>query len=385
MISYDAIKSGEAVVPVAAAPVAKEIGRLPALVEAAAAQLAKAKDAAEVLDAKDRASLIYDAAKRAARLAAAKGAHDTLIAEAHRAQANALKIEAQAKERLADEYDAAQDRGDAAKPGKPVNVPDGNNKAKVDETGLTRKQVHDARRIRNAELAQPGVVDATVEKALAEGKEPTRALVNAAVADALGEERPEQKPRDVVADFRVLWADANQSEREEIRAIVSAVEVGAPVSPEGAAVSASSGRPEGRKRLQVAREPINAAEPDAVEPKREEVRTERGVSPSVTAGETAPNPPSTAPTVEPEATPSPPPASGTHSNPQPVSLTTADKAEAAPPPVASAAPFAVMSKADQIRLIRPYCQHLDDLDKCGGSGRNHCPACKKATAESEAA
>jgi len=47
--------------------------------------------------------------------------------------------------------------------------------------------------------------------------------------------------------------------------------------------------------------------------------------------------PSTAPTVEPEATPSPPPASGTPSNPQPVSLTTADKAEAAPPPVASAA------------------------------------------------
>jgi hypothetical protein len=95
--------------------------------------------------------------------------------------------------------------------------------------------------------------------------------------------------------------------------------------------------------------------------------------------------PSTAPTVEPEATPSPPPASGTHSNPQPVSLTTADKAEAAPPPVASAAPFAVMSKADQIRLIRPYCQHIDDLEKCGGSGRNHCPACKKVMAESEAA
>jgi hypothetical protein len=40
------------------------------------------------------------------------------------------------------------------------------------------------------------------------------------------------------------------------------------------------------------------------------------------------NSPSTAPTVEPEATPSPPPASGTHSNPLPVSLTTADKAEA---------------------------------------------------------
>jgi hypothetical protein len=37
-----------------------------------------------------------------------------LIAAAHRAQADALEIEAQAKRRLADEYDAAQDRGEVA-------------------------------------------------------------------------------------------------------------------------------------------------------------------------------------------------------------------------------------------------------------------------------
>ncbi|MFC3208105.1 ParB/RepB/Spo0J family partition protein [Aquamicrobium soli] len=47
--------------------------------------------------------------------------------------------------------------------------------------------------------------------------------------------------------------------------------------------------------------------------------------------------------------------------------------------------FAAMSKADQIRLLRPHCQHPNDLEKCGGSGRNHCHACKKAMAESEAA
>ncbi len=52
---------------------------------------------------------------------------------------------------------------------------------------------------------------------------------------------------------------------------------------------------------------------------------------------------------------------------------------------ATATPFATLSKADQIRLIRPHCQHADDLAKCGGSGRNHCPACTKALAEGEAA
>jgi hypothetical protein len=184
MISYDDIKSGKA-----AMPVAKTVAGLPALVAAAAAQLATAKTAAEVLDAKDKASLIYDAAKRAARLAAAKGAHDTLVAEAHRAQANALKIEAAAKERLADEYDAAQPE-DAAVAGRPKkSVPD-ENAFSAKAVGLTRKQVHEARQVRDAELAQPGIVRQTLDDKLAAGEEPTRAAVNAAVAKVFGKTQP---------------------------------------------------------------------------------------------------------------------------------------------------------------------------------------------------
>lgn len=259
MISYDDIKSGKA-----AMPAVKAVAGLPALVAAAAAQLATAGTAAEVLDAKDKASLIYDAAKRAARLAAAKGAHDTLIAAAHRAQANALKIEAQAKERLADEYDAAQERGEIQKPGgdRKTIVPEQNNDAaKVEESGLTRKQVHDARRVRNAEIVSPGVVEATVEKALADGKEPTRAMVNAAVAEALGEEKPADKPRIILDELVALWCEAGPEDRDGFIAYLringfipssnpepsdvdrsaerasSAVEVGAPVSPEGATKS----------------------------------------------------------------------------------------------------------------------------------------------------
>ncbi|TAM96707.1 MAG: hypothetical protein EPN45_20350, partial [Rhizobiaceae bacterium] len=70
--------------------------------------LESATSAAEVLEAKEQASLVYDAAKRAARLAKAKGAHDELIAKIHRTQADALELEALAKRRLADEYDAAR-------------------------------------------------------------------------------------------------------------------------------------------------------------------------------------------------------------------------------------------------------------------------------------
>jgi hypothetical protein len=52
----------------------------------------------------------------------------------------ALEIETEAKRRLADEYDAAQERGKVAKPGKPVNLPAGiiRLKAEVADLGLRK-------------------------------------------------------------------------------------------------------------------------------------------------------------------------------------------------------------------------------------------------------
>jgi hypothetical protein len=94
------------------------------------------------------AGAAYTAAKAAARLAKAKGAHDELIAKAHRAQADALEIEAMAKRRLADEYDAAQERGEVAS-GRPKTLPDGNTSATQAEVGLSAKEIHEARQIRS--------------------------------------------------------------------------------------------------------------------------------------------------------------------------------------------------------------------------------------------
>ena len=98
----------------ALAPISQTIEGLPGLVDRAASMLASAKTAAEVLEAREAAGLAYDMAKRIARLKNAKAAHDELVAAAHRAQADALEIEAAAKRRLADEYDAAQERGEIA-------------------------------------------------------------------------------------------------------------------------------------------------------------------------------------------------------------------------------------------------------------------------------
>lgn len=161
-----------------------EIRTLPSLVTRAASSLSAAVSSAEILEARDMASVVYDAAKKAARLAKAKGAHDDLIAAAYRAQADALEIESLAKRRLADEYDAAQERGEVATRGKPENVLDGNVKPTAADLGLSRKQIHDARQIRDAEATDPGLIRRTLDDRLAAGQEPTKAAVREAVVYA---------------------------------------------------------------------------------------------------------------------------------------------------------------------------------------------------------
>lgn len=165
---------------------------LSSLVTRAARSLASAQTSAEILDAKDAASLVYDAAKRAARIAQAKGAHDELIAKAHRAQADALLIESEAKRRLADEYDAAQERGEVAALGANQHRKEG--VVDANTLGLRRDQIHEARQIRDAEQAQRGIVRQTLDRALADRREPTRAELQRSVMAAVELARKYKRP-----------------------------------------------------------------------------------------------------------------------------------------------------------------------------------------------
>ena len=169
------------------APVSAPSQDLPSLIDRATTMLLGAKTAAEVLEAREVAGLAYDVAKRAARLQRAKGAHEDLVAPAHRAQAHALEIEARAKRRLADEYDAAQARGEVAKVGQyeRANVENDNvSPATAADLGLRRDQIHEARIIRDAEAADPGVVRRALDDRLERGEEPTRAALRKMVVDA---------------------------------------------------------------------------------------------------------------------------------------------------------------------------------------------------------
>lgn len=169
--------------------VAPQSSNLPYLIDRARAALASAKSSAEILETRELATFIYDNAKRAARLSKTKQAADDVIAATHRVQADALEIEALAKRRLADEYDAAQERGEVAKLGSNQHtrhsegVLEGNTLPNVEDIGLTRKDIYEARQIRDAEIERPGIVRETLDKLLEEGQEPTRAAVTNAIVN----------------------------------------------------------------------------------------------------------------------------------------------------------------------------------------------------------
>ncbi|TIX20940.1 MT-A70 family methyltransferase [Mesorhizobium sp.] len=175
---------------------------LPSLVKEAAAALSRATTAAEVLEAHTQAGVAYDKAKWTARLQKANQAHDELIAATYRVQADALEIESLAKRRLADEYDAAQHRGEVRTPGgaRRSNIPSGNNEpATAAEIGIPSKKIHEARQMRAAIARDPAIVREALDDILASGDEPTRAALKRAIAPAVktfrGEDQAAKKER----------------------------------------------------------------------------------------------------------------------------------------------------------------------------------------------
>jgi hypothetical protein len=183
MTTFDSANALAAVVSIDP-DVAEFQATLPILVERASRALLEARSSAEVLEARDMATVAYDAAKSAGRLARAKKAHEAIIAAVYRAQADALLIEARAKMRLADEYDAAQERGEVkSHGGSRVNVPSGNVAPSAAEVGLNRKEIHEGRKLRDAEKSNPGKAERVLKEVANRGEEPTKAKLRKEVTE----------------------------------------------------------------------------------------------------------------------------------------------------------------------------------------------------------
>jgi hypothetical protein len=175
---------------------------LPTLIDRAAATLLAARTSGEVLEARDLARVAYEAAKMASRIARAKQAHDEVIAAVYRAQADALLIEARAKIRLADEYDAAQARGEVRTAGNPIVVDPNNCRVGPSDLGLRRDEIHEARRLRDAEAADPGRTERALREIVARGEEPTKAKLRRAILGTDATAEPQYDVSDAEAQLR---------------------------------------------------------------------------------------------------------------------------------------------------------------------------------------
>ena len=130
----------------------------------------------DIKQAKLLADIAYDQAKTFARLAVSQ----TLIAKAHQLQGDALMIESQAKIRLANEYDSAQAAGVASTGGRPKTVDDGNGFTS-EQAGIDRKELFNARKLRDAENKSPGIVERAIKARIEGGLEPTKAALRHAI------------------------------------------------------------------------------------------------------------------------------------------------------------------------------------------------------------
>lgn len=100
--------------------------------------------------------------------------------------------------RLAEEYDAAQERGEVTGPSdRHSNSRQEANKATATDLGLSHKDIHSFRKRRDRETADPGATQRALDAILDRGEEPTSA--------ALDREMSDQTPKPRVMDPKALW------------------------------------------------------------------------------------------------------------------------------------------------------------------------------------
>ncbi|MBZ7921639.1 SAM-dependent methyltransferase [Ensifer adhaerens] len=139
----------------------------------------KLLDDGDVIAARMLASVAYDQAKLVAQYGERFKAAEKLVSKARQMQADALLIETRAKIGIARQWDAATEAGQTLK-GRPKSVPN-ENAFTAAEAGLTRKEIHEARKLAAAEERAPGIVERAIQARIEAGLEPSRANLRAAV------------------------------------------------------------------------------------------------------------------------------------------------------------------------------------------------------------
>jgi urease gamma subunit len=193
------------------APVAVHRAALPDLIERARACLGDGDlEAARLLSAR-----AYDTARQATAYAKRFEASEQLLRKAHVLQGEALLIEAEVQIAIADMIDAGQKAGLISKGGRPKGQNDnaqtvpGADLLHLDDFRIAKQRLAEARALRDAERAEPGLAERAIRARLDDGQEPTRASLRAAIGtrSASKEERGDnfyQTPAEAIGALLAL-------------------------------------------------------------------------------------------------------------------------------------------------------------------------------------
>lgn len=158
--------------------------KLPALIDRARQSLAEARTSAEVLEARAAAQAAYHYAK--------------VVKAANSTKADCLAMIARAELRMADEIDAAQERGEIARADvhgrgiqSSVQTPD-TRPVTLAELGLSRQRVAEWRRLRDAG-GEP-LVENVIQGALAQNQAPTMSGIHQEARNVIFVRRSEPDP-----------------------------------------------------------------------------------------------------------------------------------------------------------------------------------------------
>ena len=103
------------------------------------------------------------------------------------------------------------------------NVADKRNLVTAADLGVRRDEIHEARKLRDAEEAQPGIIERTLQNMVERGEEPTRAALKREIID-----RPEER---LTSESLWLWGRVNDFRRVRIFAVPPA-DLAAKMTPE---------------------------------------------------------------------------------------------------------------------------------------------------------
>jgi len=201
------------------------IGAIERMIEGAAHSLAASTDAAKVLDVEARLEAAWAAGVAMEKMAKAQAAHDEIIRAAHKAQGDALDIKAAASKRYYEMTKQAQAAGDIPSRGGDRRSEDFKVSDQNFENPAQHKAVaHEGKQIATAEELNPGVVRRTIDKALNEGRAPTKADIKRAISPSMkkradGDERIRLDKRDFKA-FCKLWRTMSDGAKAQARAFI---------------------------------------------------------------------------------------------------------------------------------------------------------------------